>query len=216
MVTLRPFNTYGPRQSARAVIPTILSQLLQGEREVALGSVEPRRDFTYVADTVDGFLAAGIAPNVEGQTIQLGTGKSASISDVFSIANEVCGTKASITQEGQRIRPANSEVMILESDPSRARELLGWSATVSLEKGIRKTVRWMREHLDSFDARRYSNLTIHWWPSTPLASRRLLPEARSDYSTCFRRTHLPPDRLQMWGDRQLSTTSQNCPSSMSE
>lgn len=156
VVTLRPFNTYGPRQSARAVIPTILSQLLQGEREVALGSVEPRRDFTYVADTVDGFLAAGIAPNVEGQTIQLGTGKSASISDVFSIANEVCGTKASITQEGQRIRPANSEVMILESDPSRARELLGWSATVSLEKGIRKTVRWMREHLDSFDARRYS------------------------------------------------------------
>ena len=147
VVTLRPFNTYGPRQSARAVIPTVLAQLLAGCTRLELGSLEPKRDLTYVGDTVAGFLAAGLAPGIEGRTIQLGTGRTDSVRDVVEAAMRACGVRAEIREAAERVRPARSEVMVLQSDPSLAAGLLGWRAAVSLEDGLRRTADWMRPQL---------------------------------------------------------------------
>jgi UDP-glucose 4-epimerase len=141
---LRPFNTYGPRQSTRAVLPTILSQLAAGKTEVQLGRVDTRRDLTFVADTVEGFLRAGTADGIEGQTIQLGTGRAVSIAELFEMACRVLGVSASIVTEPRRVRPDASEVLVLESDPARARQRLGWQAQVSLEEGLARTVAWLK------------------------------------------------------------------------
>jgi NAD dependent epimerase/dehydratase len=146
VVVLRPFNTYGPRQSARAVLPTMLRQLLAGRTEVRLGRLDPKRDLTYVADTVDGLIRAATTPDIEGETIQLGTGRSDSIGDLFELATSILGVSAQSVVDQARLRPDASEVLVLRSDPSRARALLGWEAATSLEEGIRATVAWMREH----------------------------------------------------------------------
>ena len=156
VVTLRPFNTYGPRQSSRAVIPTILSQLLAGKQTVELGSLTPRRDLTYVSDTVDGFIAAGAAPGVEGRTVQLGTGVTTSIQELFELACAVCGVEASVESAEERRRPAGSEVMVLQSDPSLARSLMGWSARVDLEEGLRRTADWLRANIAGYDPHVYA------------------------------------------------------------
>lgn len=150
VVILRPFNTFGPRQSARAVIPTILAQLLSGFREVELGNVTPRRDLTFVADTVRGFLAAGIATDVIGRTIQLGTGRAESVQEIFDAACRVCGVEARVVQRPERVRPRTSEVMVLQSDPRLASRLLEWRATVGLEEGLERTAEWIRANLDRF------------------------------------------------------------------
>jgi len=147
VVVLRPFNTYGPRQSARAVIPTILTQLLQGKRKIALGSLTPKRDLTYVADTVRGFLAAGSVPNIEGMEIQLGTGRTDSVADVFRAACEALGVEATVEQQAERVRPDKSEVHVLQSDPSLARQVLGWKAEVGLEDGLARSAAFIRENL---------------------------------------------------------------------
>ena len=156
VVTLRPFNTYGPRQSARAVIPNILAQLLAGRKEIALGNTMPKRDLTFVRDCVRGFLAAGTAEGVEGQTIQLGTGRTHSIAEIFQAACAACGVLASIRQETERMRPEKSEVMVLQSDPSLARKTLGWQSEVELEEGLSMTADWMRENLTSFTPSEYA------------------------------------------------------------
>ena len=147
VTTLRPFNTYGPRQSARAVIPTILEQLLRGKQKVSLGSLDPKRDLTFVADTVEGFLAIGRAPGVDGRVIQLGSGRTTSIGEVFQAACAAVGVEAEVEVSAERVRPPNSEVMVLQSDPALARSLLGWNATVPLEEGLRRTADWMRTEL---------------------------------------------------------------------
>jgi NAD dependent epimerase/dehydratase len=143
VVVLRPFNTYGPRQSERAVLPTMLRQLLAGREEVHLGRLDPRRDLTFVADTVDGFIRAAVAPDVDGDVIQLGTGRSESIGDLFAMANRILGTDARVVEDAERVRPDASEVLVLQSDPSRARERLGWEARTSLEDGLRATIDWL-------------------------------------------------------------------------
>ena len=144
VVTLRPFNTYGPRQSDRAVLPTMLRQLLAGRTEIRLGRLDPRRDLTYVADTVDGFVRAATADGVDGRTIQLGTGRSESIGRLFALACELLGVDARAVEDAARMRPDASEVLVLESDPSLAAELLGWRATTSLESGLAQTIEWLR------------------------------------------------------------------------
>jgi UDP-glucose 4-epimerase len=156
VVTLRPFNTYGPRQSARAVIPTILAQLLGGRRTITLGNLDPKRDLTYVSDTVAGFLAAGATPGIEGETIQLGTGRTESIRDVFEAACRAVGVQAEVVQDPARLRPARSEVMVLQSDPSLARSRLGWEAKISLEEGLGQTAGWIRENLHRFSPEVYA------------------------------------------------------------
>lgn len=144
LVVLRPFNTYGPRQSERAVLPTMLRQLLGGRREIRLGRLDTRRDLTYVADTVDGFVRAATAPGIDGETIQLGTGRSESIEELFALACRLLGVEATTVEDAGRLRPDASEVLALQSDPGRARDLLGWQATTSLEEGIQRTIDWLR------------------------------------------------------------------------
>lgn len=150
VVVLRPFNTFGPRQSARAVIPTILLQLLRRAPQIRLGNLEPRRDMTFVSDTVAGFLAAGLARGIEGETIQLGTGRAESVGEILAAAMRVCAQDATVVVCGERVRPPQSEVMVLQSDSSRAAELLGWQAQVSLEGGLQRTADWLCKHLDRF------------------------------------------------------------------
>ena len=150
VVILRPFNTFGPRQSARAVIPTILLQLLRQAPELRLGSLEPRRDLTFVSDTVAGFLAAGTAEGVDGETIHLGTGRAVSVGDIVAAAQRVCKREAVVVSCAERIRPEHSEVMVLQSDFSRATNLLGWKPTVSLEEGLCATAEWLRDHMCRF------------------------------------------------------------------
>jgi UDP-glucose 4-epimerase len=146
VVTLRPFNTYGPRQSTRAVLPTILVQLLSGNKKIKLGRLDPKRDFTFVSDTVEGFVMAGEAEGVEGQVIQLGTGRAVSVGELFDISRRIMEVDASVEQEAKRMRPEESEVMVLISDPSKAKAFLGWEPKVSLEEGVRHTISWIEHH----------------------------------------------------------------------
>jgi UDP-glucose 4-epimerase len=155
VVTLRPFNTYGPRQSTRAVLPTLLVQLLAGKSQVTLGRLDPRRDLTFVSDTVEGFVRAGLAADVDGAVIQLGTGRAVSVGELFETACRILGVNARVVQEEARVRPDASEVMVLLSDPSRAREKLGWSPAVSLEDGLMRTARWIEQHRHLYDPERY-------------------------------------------------------------
>jgi len=155
VTTVRPFNTYGPRQSARAVIPTIISQALTSDR-VKLGSLDPVRDLTFVDDTVRGFLLAGEKDAGIGQTLNLGTGKAVTIGDLAKTILSIIGRPAKIEADPERVRPAGSEVMKLLSDPSRAKSLLGWEAQVSLEEGLRRTVEWIGKNLDRYKPEIYN------------------------------------------------------------
>lgn len=154
VVTVRPFNTYGPRQSARAVIPTIVSQALLRE-VVHLGNLEARRDFTYVDDTVEGFMMAAITEGIEGVVVNLGTGEDISVREVAETIIALTGRKVRIEVEEERMRPERSEVMRLVSDNRLAREKIGWRPEVSLEDGLRKTIDWIEGHLEHFNPDRY-------------------------------------------------------------
>jgi UDP-glucose 4-epimerase len=147
---LRPFNTYGPRQSARAVLPTILTQLLAGRTEVELGRTDTRRDLTFIDDTVDGFVRASTRPALDGKTIHLGTGRAVSIRELFDLAVDATGTVATIKVDPRRIRPDASEVLALQSSPDLAHELLGWMPKVSLEDGIGRTLQWLRANMAAY------------------------------------------------------------------
>lgn len=142
---VRPFNTYGPRQSMRAVLPTIVVQALAGG-PVRLGSLTPRRDMTFVADTVAGFMAAAAAPATAGETVQLGTGADHSVADMVAAVGRALGRELVVEEDPQRIRPAASEVTRLISSPERMRRLTGWAPRVSLDEGIAALVAWVREH----------------------------------------------------------------------
>lgn len=155
VTVLRPFNTFGPRQSMRAVIPTILTQLLTGAAEVHLGALSPRRDFTYVADTVDGFVRAATADLPAGEVVQLGTGRTVSIGETFDLCVAATGAAASVVSDEERHRPPSSEVEVLQSDPSRARRLLGWHQTTALEDGLRLTAEWLTGRVDAERAKVY-------------------------------------------------------------
>jgi UDP-glucose 4-epimerase len=155
VVVLRPFNTYGPRQSSRAVLPAILTQLLAGKEEITLGAMWPRRDLTYVDDTIEGFLRAAEVDEAVGETIQLGTGRDVSIRELAELAMTVLDLSATIRSEDERLRPPNSEVDRLLSDPSRAKEILGWTPAVCLEEGIRRTAEWLRRNGSGETAGRY-------------------------------------------------------------
>jgi NAD dependent epimerase/dehydratase len=149
VVTVRPFNTYGPRQSARAVIPTIITQALAGST-IYLGSLSTIRDFTYVDDTVNGFLCAALAKDVNGCTFNLGTGDAISIGDLTDRIIQKVGAHVKVEVDASRLRPQKSEVKRLLSDNSLARERLDWSPTVSLDDGLEKTISWIRENLSHY------------------------------------------------------------------
>jgi NAD dependent epimerase/dehydratase len=148
-VTVRPFNTFGPRQSARAIIPATITQVLT-QPVIHLGNLETTRDFTYVDDTVNGFIKAAIAPEVEGKTFNLGTGIEIKISDLVRKIIEKAGKSVKIEVDSQRLRPQVSEVFRLLSNNTRAREKLGWSPEIDFDLGLDHTIAWMREHLDLY------------------------------------------------------------------
>jgi NAD dependent epimerase/dehydratase len=145
VTVLRPFNTYGPHQSARAVIPTIISQALAGG-PVRLGSLTPRRDLTYVEDTVSGFLAAAASDAAIGRTLQLGTGHDVSVGDIVDMVGELLGRDLEVEHDESRVRPAQSEVERLISDPSLAHELTGWRPEHDLRDGLARTIEWMQSN----------------------------------------------------------------------
>ena len=144
-VTVRPFNTFGPRQSARAVIPAILSQVLT-RGEVKLGSLTPTRDLNFVDNTVDGYLAAGSDERALGQTISFGSGREISIGDLAALIAKIVGKEVEVTLDPQRLRPSKSEVERLLADNSLARELLGWEPKIDLESGLEQTIDWFRSN----------------------------------------------------------------------
>ncbi|MGM7672124.1 SDR family NAD(P)-dependent oxidoreductase [Microbacterium sp. A93] len=155
VITLRPFNTFGPRQSARAVITTVLSQLLAGTKTLRLGALSPKRDFTFATDTAEGFARAAIADLAPGSVVQLGTGRTVSIGELVDLCKQVTGNDAVIETDEDRIRPEGSEVEVLLSDPAMAKDLLGWSAGTSLEDGLRETAEWLNGRVDAEVAGRY-------------------------------------------------------------
>lgn len=158
VVTARPFNTYGPRQSARAVIPTIISQLLNNKKEISLGSLIPTRDLNYVADTCKGFIALAEADNTIGKEINIGSGKEISVGDLAKMLIELTGTQAEIVSDDQRVRPEKSEVERLLCDNTMIKELTGWSPQVSLREGLSRTIEWMkdRNNLDHYKSDIYN------------------------------------------------------------
>lgn len=151
VVTVRPFNTFGPRQSARAVVPTIISQGLR-EGTVCLGNVHPTRDLNYVTNTVDGFVRSASSPEAIGRTINLGSGREISIEDLVRMIGGIMGRAIEIQTEEERVRPKNSEVERLLADNTLAKKILEWEPSVTLEEGLRLTTEWMREHLNGYRA----------------------------------------------------------------
>jgi dTDP-glucose 4,6-dehydratase len=149
VATVRPFNTFGPRQSARAIVPTIITQCVT-DAKVRLGNLTPTRDLNYVGDTVDGFVRAATSSQAIGRTINLGSGREIAIGDLVKLIAELTQQQVEIEQEEVRMRPQDSEVERLLADNRLAQELLGWQPTVSLEEGLRLTINWMREHLDGY------------------------------------------------------------------
>lgn len=154
VVTVRPFNTYGPRQSARAVIPTIITQALV-HYTIHLGNLDTTRDFTYVSDTVAGFLSAAATQGVEGDVLNLGTGQEIRIGDVANRIARKVDRPVKIVVDPDRLRPERSEVLRLISDNQQAREVLGWSPQVSLDKGLDLTIEWIRENLERYKPGKY-------------------------------------------------------------
>ena len=153
-ITIRPFNTYGPGQSNRAVIPTIITQALTGE-VVRLGNLDAIRDFTYLDDTVEGFLLAGQAGLWDGKTYNLGTGTEISIGVIADLIFKIMGKQPEIQVEQSRLRPEKSEVLRLISDNQKAKSALGWQPKVGMEEGLRRTIAWISTHLDLYQPDEY-------------------------------------------------------------
>lgn len=154
VTVVRPFNTYGPRQSDRAIIPTIISQALT-QPEITVGNTSPTRDFTYVSDTVEGFLQLGASDAAVGQEVNLGTGSEVSIGDLVQRINAVIGRDLPVRKKDERVRPATSEVNRLLSNNSKARELVGWTPRVPLDDGLKLTAKWVEERLEMYDPSSY-------------------------------------------------------------
>jgi len=149
VVTIRPFNTYGPRQSARAVIPTIITQALSQD-VVYLGNLEARRDLTYVSDTVEGFLRVGEQSGIEGETFNLGVSEEASVAELARTIIELVGRRVEIKVDESRLRPDKSEVQRLLSDNRLAQERLGWRPSTGLRAGLSRTIEWIEGHMDLY------------------------------------------------------------------
>ncbi|KPF42639.1 NAD-dependent dehydratase [beta proteobacterium AAP121] len=146
---VRPFNTYGPRQSARAVIPTIITQIANGKRSLKLGAIHPTRDFNFVSDTVSGFIAALKSERVLGQVVNVGSNFEISVGDTAATIAELMGVSVEITTDDQRLRPDKSEVERLWAANAKAQELMGWQPSYGggegLRRGLAETIAWFRE-----------------------------------------------------------------------
>ncbi|TXE08797.1 GDP-mannose 4,6-dehydratase [Algoriphagus aquimarinus] len=152
----RPFNTFGPRQSTRAVIPTIVSQVLSDSNEIRLGSLDPVRDMLYVKDTARGFMMAALADSTIGEVVSVGTGRGDTIGEIVAMVQKICGTNKEVIAENQRIRPEKSEVMKLICDYSKAKTLFDWDPQFSLEQGLSEVVEFMKSNKPDIDPSKYA------------------------------------------------------------
>lgn len=158
VVTARPFNTFGPRQSARAVIPTIITQLRAGQKKVELGSITPTRDFNFVADTCRGLIALMESPETLGKTVNIGSAREYSIQQTFEVIRKIMNVDAEIQEKSDRLRPAKSEVERLLCDNRLIHELTGFKPQTSFEQGLRETIQWFSEsrNLSRYKAQLYN------------------------------------------------------------
>lgn len=156
VVTARPFNTFGPRQTARAVIPTIASQLLSDKTQLKLGSLHPTRDFNYVTDTANGMIALSLCKDAEGRVVNIGSGEEWSIAQTVDFLCEIAGNNADIITDQERIRPENSEVNRLIADNTSIKQLTNWKTQVPFKEGLEKTVEWIRHNLIYFNPNHYA------------------------------------------------------------
>ena len=154
VVTLRPFNTFGPRQSLRAVIPTIVSQAID-DKKIRLGNTQPRRDFLFVKDTARGFIEVGKCDGAVGRVVNIGTGTDISIEELVTKVLGLMGKEGEVVVEDRRIRPDKSEVMQLLSDTRLAQKLFEWAPRYTLEEGLRQIIEWYRKHLTRFNVGSY-------------------------------------------------------------
>jgi NAD dependent epimerase/dehydratase len=152
---IRPFNTFGPRQSARAVIPTIIAQALGGG-PIKLGALAPTRDMNYVDNTVDGFVAIAKHPAAVGEVINVGSGREISVGDLARLIVGLIGSKSEIVEDTARMRPAGSEVERLLCGNGKANRLVGWTSKVDLETGLRRTIEWFERNLGRYKADLYN------------------------------------------------------------
>ena len=152
---IRPFNTYGPRQSARAIIPTIITQLLR-KSSLKLGNLHPTRDFNYVSDIVEAFIQVADSPESVGEVINIGSGQEISINDLANKTMSLIGINVTLVHDSLRVRPEKSEVDRLLCDNSKAKKILGWQAQVSLEEGLSKTIEWIKNHMNEFKTKIYN------------------------------------------------------------
>ena len=155
VVVVRPFNTYGPRQSARAVIPTIITQALAGG-DIELGSISPVRDFLFVEDTAGGFIAAAESEGALGEVVNLGTGRGVTIGRVVELVGESLGRDLVVKARDERMRPEESEVMKLICSAEKAAAAIGWRPTVTFEEGLGRTIEWIEAHRGHYATDRYS------------------------------------------------------------
>jgi dTDP-glucose 4,6-dehydratase len=152
---LRPFNTFGPRQSARAVIPTIILQALKGG-PIKLGSLQPTRDMNFVDNTVDGFVAASSHPQVLGEVVNVGSGREISVGDLARLIVRLVGTDSRVIEDESRVRPGKSEVDRLLCNNEKAMRLMGWKPMIDLEEGLLRSIEWFRRHADRYKADIYN------------------------------------------------------------
>ena len=153
---LRPFNTYGPRQSARAVIPTIISQALLSDSKIKLGSLAPVRDFSFIRDTLDGFIRMAEIEESIGKTINIGSGKGIAIGELVERIGKIIGKKIEVEINAERIRPQKSEVFELICDNKLAKKILNWEPRYPLDKGLSETVRWIKSNINVFKSGIYN------------------------------------------------------------
>lgn len=156
VAVLRPFNTYGPRQSARAIIPTLMTQLLAGKEAISLGSPDPTRDLNFVADTVAGFLGIAGCDAALGEVVNVGTGRTISIGDLAARIIAISGRQVALRTDPDRVRPAKSEVQVLQARIDKAAALFGYAPSVSLDEGLRRTWRWLEANLDGYRPDEYA------------------------------------------------------------
>ncbi|MCL6589528.1 MAG: NAD-dependent 4,6-dehydratase LegB [Firmicutes bacterium] len=156
VVIARPFNTYGPRQSARAIIPTIITQILNGERRIKLGNLSPTRDLNFIQDTVKGFIQIAECDQLTGTVVNIGSGQEISIGDLAGMIAKLMGVELEICQEERRVRPENSEVQRLLCDNTKIRKYTGWQPEHSLESGLLKTIDWLKSNLNLYKPEIYN------------------------------------------------------------
>jgi NAD dependent epimerase/dehydratase len=156
VVIARPFNTYGPRQSARAIIPTIISQIAAGEKEIKLGNLSPTRDFNYVKDTVQGLIQLAECDRAVGDVVNIGSNTEISIKELVELIKKLMNSDAAVKEDKVRFRPGTSEVEQLLCDNAKIKRLTGYTPQYTLEQGLQETIQWIEKNLEKYKIRRYN------------------------------------------------------------